>query len=158
MPTTGFAAHDHAQCRTEALNAAERLSAERGLRLTPVRRRVLEILLEGHKAQGAYDILGQLAREGLGSQPPVVYRALNFLLDLGLVHRIEKLNAYVACSHLGAEHVPAFLICRACSSVAEAPAFPDRSLLDLTAEQTGFQIETAVLEAEGLCPNCQSSS
>ncbi|WP_226925812.1 MULTISPECIES: Fur family transcriptional regulator [unclassified Meridianimarinicoccus] len=153
-PLEGFAAHDHRRCRTETLAVAERLSTERGLKLTPIRRRVLEILLEGHRALGAYDILHRLAQDGLGSQPPVAYRALNFLRDLGVVHRIEKLNAFVVCTHPRDAHVPAFLICRKCSSVAEASAPSQGGLLGAAA-QAGFAIETSVLEAEGLCPDCQ---
>ena len=82
------------------MTAAEALCAARKLQLTPVRKRVLEILLEAHEAMGAYDVLARLAAEGLGSKPPVAYRALGFWVEQGLVHRIEKLNAYVACACL----------------------------------------------------------
>ena len=96
----------------------------KGVRLTPVRRRVLEILLEEHRALGAYDVLQRLAAEGFGNQPPVAYRALDFLVEQGLAHRIRRLNAFTACMHPGEAHAPAFLICRACDAVAEAARRP----------------------------------
>lgn len=154
-PDLAFAAHDHGHCRADALARAEALAAERGLRLTPVRRRVLEILLEAHKAMGAYDVLTRLAAEGFGNQPPVAYRALEFLEVQGLAHRIRRLNAYTACMHPGEAHAPAFLICRVCETVAEAPAAPVMAALTKAAAQTGFAVERANVEALGLCPACK---
>lgn len=148
----GFSTHDHGKCIAGALERAEQRCADEGLRLTPVRRRALELLLESHTAMGAYDVLARLSDEGLGSKPPVAYRALGFLVENGLAHRIEKLNAYVACNHPGPAHDAAFMICRKCHAVAEAePAAP----FGASAGQTGFRIENVVIEAEGLCPNCQ---
>jgi len=155
MHHTGFGRHDHAACIADTLAAAEAHCDREGLRLTPVRRRVLEILLSEHKAQGAYDILARLSEEGLGAQPPVAYRALDFLSRIGFVHKIERMNAYVACAQPGARHAPAFMICRNCATVAEAPAAPERGALGRAAADAGFRIETAVQEAEGLCPACQ---
>ncbi|MGJ8621605.1 MAG: transcriptional repressor [Yoonia sp.] len=150
-----FARHDHATCVRSALDAADRLCAAKGLQLTPVRRRVLEILLETHAAMGAYDVLARLDAEGLGSKPPVAYRALSFLVDQGFVHRIERLNAFIACAHPGASHDPAFMICRACGTVAEAEV---TAALAQPAAISGFQIEQTVIEAEGLCPSCQTGA
>lgn len=147
-----FDAHDHAYCKAASLAAAEALCVERKLQLTPVRKRVLEILLEAHAALGAYDVLGRLAEEGLGSKPPVAYRALGFWVEQGLVHRIEKLNAYVACAHPGRVHDAAFMICRDCGLVAEAES---TAPLGQSAGAAGFQIESVVIEAEGLCPKCR---
>lgn len=154
MSAIGFDAHNHSRCIADALRAADGLCADRGLQFTPVRRRVLEILLERHRALGAYDILEVLAAEGLGAQPPVAYRALDFLVQNGLAHRIERLNAYAACAHLGQAHVPAFLICRACNTVAEAETELTRGRLATIAEAAGFAIERVAIEAEGLCPAC----
>lgn len=130
----------------------------RGVRLTPVRRRVLEILLEEHKAMGAYDVLTRLAAEGFGNQPPVAYRALEFLEDQGFAHRICRLNAFTACMHPGEDHAPAFLICRVCDTVAEAPAAPVMAALTKAAAQSGFVIERANIEALGLCPACAGTA
>ena len=115
----GFGEHDHAHCKAHGLSSAEAICDAAKVQLTPVRRRVLEILLEAHEALGAYDVLARLSAEGLGSKPPVAYRALGFLVDNGLAHRIEKLNAYVACTHPGEAHDAAFMICRSCGTVAE---------------------------------------
>ncbi len=79
---------------------------------------------------GAYDVLQRLAAEGFGNQPPVAYRALDFLVEQGLAHRITRLNAFAACMHPGEDHAPVFLICRQCNHVAEAPAAPVRAALD----------------------------
>lgn len=150
--TLGFTSHDHATCVRSALGEADAACADRNVQLTPVRRRVLEILLESHAAMGAYDVLGRLDAEGLGSKPPVAYRALSFLVEQGFVHRIERLNAFIACAHPGAPHDPAFMICRSCGTVAEAQV---SAALAKPAAQTGFVVEQTVIEAEGLCPRCQ---
>jgi Fur family transcriptional regulator, zinc uptake regulator len=154
MPAIGFARHDHATCISDALNQAEAHCLTQKLHFTPVRRRVLEILLQDHRALGAYEILDVLATEGLGSQPPVIYRALEFLVGHGLAHRIEQINAYTACAHPGQTHVPAFLICRVCKAVAEAETELAQGRLGDAARTVGFTIERIVVEAEGLCPAC----
>ncbi len=150
----GFARHDHATCVKQGLSAAETHCADEGLRLTPVRRKVLEILLHEHKAQGAYAILDRLRSEGFGSQPPVAYRALDFLVSNGLAHKVERLNAFIACAHPQEAHTPAFMICRLCDAVAEAHSAPARGALGAAARATGFRIERTVVEAEGVCPSC----
>lgn len=156
-----FQRHDHTACVSETLAAAEARCAEEGLRLTPVRRRVLEMLLAEHGAMGAYDILPHLAEEGLGSQPPVVYRALDFLVSHGFAHRVERLNAFVACGGPDEEHTPAFLICRACGAVAEARlaagTLPDGTLRH-EADAAGFHVESAVVEVSGLCATCAAAA
>ena len=157
-PDLAFAAHDHAHCAHDAIQRAEALTAATGARLTPVRRRVLEILLEEHKALGAYDVLARLAQDGFGNQPPVAYRALEFLVDQGLAHRIQRLNAFTACAHMGEDHAPAFLICRTCHTVAEAAATTARASLEAEAAKAGFQVERTTIEALGLCPKCQDAA
>ncbi|MEW9918507.1 transcriptional repressor [Marimonas sp. MJW-29] len=158
MTTIGFEPHDHSSCVADTLHRAEAECAKNGLRLTPVRRRALEILLAEHRALGAYDLLAVLAEEGLGAQPPVAYRALDFLVKAGFAHKIEALNAYIACAHLGTNHTPAFLICRKCKSVAEADTAPAQGRLGDAAREAGFKIERAVVEAEGLCPHCRDAA
>lgn len=150
----GFAHHDHDTCVADGLAAAEARCEKEGLRFTPVRRKVLEILLQEHRALGAYTILDRLREEGFGSQPPVAYRALDFLVAHGLAHKIERLNAFIACAHPGENHAPAFMICRLCESVAEAQSAPARGALGAAARATGFRIERTVVEAEGVCPSC----
>lgn len=158
-PTTegqplGFQEHNHDICVDTALAAADAICVEEGLRFTPVRRKVLELLLCEHKALGAYALLDLLRDAGFGSQPPVAYRALEFLTEHGFVHKIERLNAFVACSHPGENHSPAFMICRICDTVAEAHSAPAKGALGDAAKAAGFQIEKTVVEAEGLCPDC----
>ena len=150
----GFTQHDHSTCMRDALNAAEALCAAGGLRFTPVRRKVLEILLQDHRALGAYTILDRLREDGFGSQPPVAYRALDFLVVNGLAHKIEQLNAFIACVHPSHSHTPAFMICRLCDAVAEALSSTAQGALRDTARTTGFRIERTVIEAEGICPSC----
>lgn len=153
-----FADHDHRRCAAAALAEADRLAAERGLRLTPVRRRALEILLEAHRAMGAYEVLDRLAESGFGRQPPVAYRALDFLVEQGFAHRIRRLNAFAACLHPAKDHSPAFFICRACDHVAEAPGAAVRDALDGVAGPLGFAVERATVEAVGLCPACRAGA
>ena len=158
MTALGFEDHNHAACIAEGVAAADKACLDAGLHLTRVRKRVLEILLGGHKAMGAYEILDILRVEGLGSQPPVANRALDFLVGNGFAHKIERLNAFVACVHPAQDHVPVFLLCRECHAVAESQADPLKSSLEPVARATGFEIERTVIEAEGLCPTCQDQS
>ncbi|WP_236638384.1 Fur family transcriptional regulator [Mangrovicoccus ximenensis] len=158
MPEPSFTPHDHGACISHGVDTAMRQCREAGLKMTPVRKRVLEILLEEHRAMGAYEILDRLREEGLGSQPPVAYRALDFLTANGFVHRIERLNAFVACTHGGDDHTPAFLICRACNRVAETDSTLTRKALAESAKGIGFSVERAAVEAEGLCPACRGAA
>src|SRR3974390_3245574 len=113
--------HDHDSCANAAIMHAEELCATRGQRLTPMRRQVLEALLASHRPLGAYEIIERLAKPGRPA-PITVYRALHFLRDNGLVHRIESRNAFVACVHNHAgDDIVVFLICERCGAVGEAP-------------------------------------
>ncbi len=155
IPNNIFCQHDHRGCRATAMRGARAACRAANLRLTPMRARVLEILLESHKALGAYDILARLRAEGRSSQPPIVYRALDFLVSNGFAHRLERLNAFAACAHAEDRHQPMFLICESCHQVAEAPL--DRLGQDIFARATklGFQARSPVVEVSGLCPACQ---
>lgn len=151
----GFTRHNHRQCVSAALKEADAYCEQHKLRFTKVRRRTLGILLESHSAMGAYELLERLNSEGLGSKPAIAYRALTFLLDNGFVHRVEKLNAYIACSHPGLTHDPAFFICTDCGSVAEAADVAGTGKLISAAKASGFSISHTIMEAEGRCPRCQ---
>lgn len=152
--TLGFEQHDHDACVQKGMSAAEARCAKEGLRFTSVRQKALEILLQEHRALGAYEVLDRLRENGFGSQPPVAYRALDFLVENGFVHKIEKLNAFVACANPDSSHSPAFMICRECEAVAETHSAPARGVLGDAAKAAGFVIERTVVEAEGLCPTC----
>lgn len=149
-----FHEHDHGACMSDAMKMAEGLLARNGARLTPVRRRTLEILLEAHRAMGAYEVLDRLAEDGFGKQPPVVYRALDFLVEHGLAHRIQRLNAFTACSSPDHMHAPAFLICRSCNKVAEADAHDVRAQMAALGADLGFTVERSSFESVGLCSAC----
>lgn len=147
----------HVRRGVERVAAAEDYCATNRLQLTPLRRRVLEILLERRRALGAYDILERLKQDGFGSQPPVAYRSLEFLVKHGFVHRIERLNAYVACVHPCQPHVPAFMICRICDSVTETTSAPVEQALGAAALEAGFTVEQTVIEAIGVCRACHGN-
>lgn len=157
MDPVSFEDHDHARCIQSSIAAADEHCKANGLNFTPVRRRVLEFLLQEHRALGAYDILDKLRAENMSAQPPVAYRALDFLVQNGFAHKIERLNAFIACAHMGHDHNPAFLICRGCDAVAETHADPSRGRLAQAAQNSGFTIEQSVVEALGLCPACQDA-
>ena len=156
MSSQAFETHDHFACIADGLTAATRHCEENGLRFTRARRRVLEILLEEHRAMGAYEILERLRAEGIGSQPPVAYRALEFLVKHGFAHRIERQNAFIACTHIAARHTPMFLICSSYDAILEI-ACPDAGgELDKAANRSGFAIKRTIREAEGVCRQCQA--
>ncbi|WP_136442781.1 Fur family transcriptional regulator [Pacificoceanicola onchidii] len=154
MVAKGFSHHDHDTCIASGLETARKACAEQGLQLTKVREKALAVLLAEHRAMGAYEVLEHLRDAGLGSQPPVAYRALDFLVKHGFVHRIEQLNAFIACAHPGENHAPIFLICRACSAVAEAPGIAARDAVRDAALAHGFKAERILIEVEGQCPQC----
>lgn len=146
--------HDHGACRSAALDAAHRLAQSRGLRLTPTRARVLEIVAESHKPLGAYDILERLSGERGRVAPPTIYRALSFLVEQGFVHRIEQLNAFVACFGAETSHEAGFLICETCKTVEEVaePALARAIAAAVSAHR--FKPTRAVVEITGLCATC----
>ncbi len=153
-----FRAHDHGRCRGAALAAATEHCHARGLRLTPARAFALETLLELHRAMTAYELLDRLRAAGHGGQPPVAYRALEFLVEHGFAHRIERLGAYVACTRAAEPHPTAFLICRVCRQVAETGLSGPAPEIDARAEAAGFAVERIVVEAEGRCARCRDAA
>ena len=137
-----------------SIQQAEQYCQENGLNFTPVRRKVLEILLQKNTAIGAYDILDLLREAGFKNQPPVAYRALEFLVQNGFAHKIEQLNSFIGCMHPGKNHSPAFMICRNCDSVSEEEALTRNFSVSQIASKAGFTVEKAVIEARGLCHSC----
>ena len=138
------------------IQEAEQYCKENGLNFTPVRRKVLEILLHKNTAIGAYEILDLLREAGFKNQPPVAYRALDFLVQNGFAHKIEQLNSFIGCTHPGKDHSPAFMICRNCDSVSEEEALVRNFSVSQIALKAGFTVEKAVIEARGLCHSCTS--
>jgi len=154
-PDIAFRKHDHRRCQRQLLSEASQLCATRKLRLTPRRRQVLEIMLASHQPMGAYDILAELNRTGDEERiaPPIVYRALEFLMAEGLIHRIESKNAFISCIHPGHESTAQFLICRDCDQVAEVET-SEQSLL-AEADSLGFTVDHSIVEITGICAQCQ---
>src|SRR5215470_17175252 len=147
--------HDHARCSTDAMAVAEARCVERGQRLTPIRRDVLNALLGSHQPVGAYEIMERLAPTGPRPAPITVYRALDFLRDNGLVHRLESLNAFVACVHThAAGELVVFLICERCGRVGEAPSAEVAPKLRSAARAVGFTPKSPVIEISGVCTHC----
>jgi Fur family transcriptional regulator, zinc uptake regulator len=148
--------HAHAHDGGELLARAERLCAERRLQLTRTRRRVLETVGGAARPLGAYDIAEMLSEPGARVAPVSVYRALDFLTELGLVHRIATRNAFVPCDHEHAEGETAvFMICRTCGSVGETVSKEIERGLDRTLASVGFKPESRVVEVEGECGPCR---
>ena len=148
------ARHDHGRCRRDALARAERVCAERGVQLTDLRRAVLSIIWQSHSAIGAYDILDRLREMGRRAAPVTVYRALDFLIANGLVHRLTSQNAYLGCDHPDQSHDAQILICRLCGAAGEVSAPAITAAIEKTAAASGFRIEAPVVEITGICPRC----
>ena len=147
--------HDHGHCASAAIAHAEKLCAARAQRLTPMRRQVLEALLASHKPLGAYEIMERL-KQAVRPAPISVYRALEFLRDNGLVHRIESRNAFVACVHDHAGSDPmVFLICERCGAVGEAASLAVAQTLKSAARAAGFTRKSPVIEIGGVCNHCR---
>ncbi len=141
----------------DALATAERICQSNGARLTPLRQRVLELLLKANGPAKAYDLLQQISDGDTSpAKPPTVYRALDFLLEQGLAHKIESLNAYVACGHSEHHHSAAFLICEKCELALEMSSNSTLQALKQETSKMSFQFSSAVIEVRGLCKNCQS--
>lgn len=149
--------HDHEHCVSGAVETAEALCRERGLRFTASRRQVLELVWASHKPIGAYDILDALNRGGKKAAPPTVYRALEFLIEADLVHRIDSLNAFIGCPDPSSSHTGQFLICRNCRSVAELDDADINRLVQQKAADLGFSAVQQMLEIQGLCRRCRNT-
>jgi Fur family transcriptional regulator, zinc uptake regulator len=136
--------------------AAEAHCARLGLRLTDTRRHVFEALAEAPGAMGAYDLIDALANDGRKRQAPIsIYRALDFLMQAGLAHKIESLNAFVACPHLhGKDEMVVFLICDSCGRVEEATSDAVSRALAGLAKARGFSPGGQVVEMRGRCAAC----
>jgi Fur family zinc uptake transcriptional regulator len=147
--------HDHHACAADTLARAEATCRAHGLTLSPGRRRVLEALAVSHAPVGAYDIIERLATTGPRPAPITVYRALSFLTENGLAHRIERLNAFVACArpHDAARPL-VFLICERCGQVGEVPADEVGIDVQRTCAAAGFRPRSASLEILGHCRVC----
>ena len=141
---------------SQVLERAEALCHERGARLTEQRKAALQLLCLGEKPLSAYDLLERMRDVVRNPAPPTVYRALNFLLEQGLVHKLESLNAYVGCAHPDHPHASQFLICDDCGEVAEVEDPSVANSLKAAGNEIGFRTRRPIVELLGTCAQCIS--
>ncbi|TVP55713.1 MAG: transcriptional repressor [Halomonadaceae bacterium] len=149
-----YRTHNHAHCVTDAMDEARSLCQTAGTRLTQLRAQILELIWQSHRPLGAYDILAILNDQGRKAAPPTVYRTLDFLQGMGLVHRIASLNAFVGCSQPSHNHNGCFLICEECQNVLELSADSIRQAISKETGAQGFKVRETTLEIAGTCPAC----
>src|SRR4249919_597717 len=149
--------HVHAHDSSGFVHAVEDACAARGLRLTPLRAQVLGMIATAGKPIKAYDLLDQMKAVNGSSAPPTVYRALDFLLEQGFIHRLASVNSFVACHHPQVRHSVPFLICDNCQNAIELEDERISTLLEAQAKSLGFAARAQVLEVHGLCSNCRAA-
>lgn len=147
--------HDHHDDARSFVAAVEHASNERGLRLTPLRREVLELVASAGKPVKAYDLLDRLREKHGNAAPPTVYRALDFLLENSFIHKLESINAYVSCHHPAEAHQVPFLICDKCQCAQEVCDERVAELIEAQAKAFGFRPQAQTLEVHGICKNCR---
>ena len=148
--------HNHDACIQRAMVAADKLCDASGARLTDLRKRVLQLVWSSHQPATAYDLLEQLRKQKKNAEPPTVYRALEFLQEHNLVHRIESLNAFIGCNHPLRDHTSQFLICSQCNQVTELQdSVPINRAISAQATKLSFNISDQTIEIKGICGSCQ---
>lgn len=146
--------HNHQHCIKTALQQAEKICAQNNVRLTKLRKRVLELVWQSHRPIKAYDLLASIGESG-SATPPTVYRALDFLQANGLVHKINGLNAYIGCQHPDEAHDCVFLICTQCHTATECSTQPIQTALEKAANSQRFAIDQSHVEIYGCCARCK---
>lgn len=151
--------HDHTACIKSALHNADLVCRRAGARLTPLRRQVLELVWQSHKPLGAYALMEMLQANSDRKRvaPPTVYRALDFLIEQRLIHKVHSLNAYLGCSNPRSNHSDALFICTQCGFTEEVPSHSIQQAINLSASQQRFTVQQKVLEIVGICGECRGS-
>lgn len=149
--------HDHLCCVNKAIRTAEQLCMHRGARLTPIRRKVLELVWESHKSVKAYDLLDRIKPFEPAAKPATVYRALEFLMGQGLIHRVESLNAFIGCNCSERQHELLLLICKCCGEVEERPAAAVMDAVAAEIREAGFVVHNKAIEVHGVCAGCAAA-
>ncbi len=147
--------HNHKECSKRVIKNAKEVCHEGSLNLTPIRKKVLEIIASNHKPSRAYDILSKLKDGGFSDKPPTVYRALDFLIENKMVHKLSTINAYVACFNDEAEEVSCFLICEKCQDIEE---FQDEAVIKAMTnigKNKRINIKNVNLEISFRCDQCE---
>ena len=155
MTQVSHKTHVHHHDADAFVHEVEAACRERGLRLTPLRREVLSLIAEESKPVKAYDLLDRLREVHGAAAPPTVYRALDFLLANGFIHKLESINAFVFCHHPTESHQVPFLICDACSSAYEVCDERVAELIEAQARAQGFKPQAQTLEVHGICRQCR---
>lgn len=142
------------------LDRAAETCAREGARLTEIRRQVLALVLGSREPLGAYALLDRLKAQKANATPATIYRALDFLQDHGLIHKVERLNAFIGCSDEGEPHRHAvqFLICRTCGAVAELEDEGIAAAVARAANTIGFKPAHVTVEVEGTCAACAANA
>jgi Fur family zinc uptake transcriptional regulator len=146
--------HDHHDCQSKALAIAEQLCESRGARFTAIRREVLALIWESHRAVKAYDLLPRIKDTLQSAKPITVYRALDFLLEQGLIHRVESLNAYIGCSFSDHQHEQLLLTCDRCHEVEERPGEQVMAAIAEELQKASFTLHRQAIEVHGICKRC----
>lgn len=147
----------HNDCIESALQEAESLCNQSGLRFTALRRKVLGLVWSSHSPAKAYDILDKLGKGSASAKPPTVYRALDFLLENGLIHKLQSKNAYVGCAHPRQHNACYFLVCTDCGEINECCNNALPMVIEETARQHHFSPARVTLEIEGVCRDCRAA-
>jgi len=137
------------------LYRAQQLCITRAVRFTPIRQQIFLLMAQHNAMISAYDLLAQLQQLEPNAKPPTVYRALDFLLEEGFIHKIESSNAFILCPHFGEKHPSQLLLCKSCGGVIELHNAEIEELLQSLADEHGFAITTKTVEAHGICADCR---
>ena len=154
---TALAEHHHPHNARAFVREVAAACNARGLRLTEIRSQVLELIAASEKPIKAYDLLDLLKDDRSNAAPPTVYRALDFLLENGFIHKLQSINAYVSCHHPSVVHHVPFLICDVCESATEVCDERVANLLSEQARALGFRTRAQTLEVHGVCEDCRAA-
>ena len=146
--------NDHKKCIDDALKKADLICQDKGLRFTKIRRFIFKQICKSHKPAKAYDLLSEVSKMNYSAKPPTVYRALDFLMDNGFIHKINTLNAYITCSHSLKHNQCYFIICNKCEEVQECCDDSITDSINTTLAQNRFSYKDIALEISGSCNNC----
>lgn len=153
-----FSQHNHHHCQTSAVEQARSLCEKEGVRFTKLREQVFALIWQSHKPITAYQLLDQIKDSDFSATPPTVYRTLDFLLEQGLIHRINSLNAFIGCCHPGDRHTGTFIICEECEQAEEVDNHDIRAAIKTVSDEHHFEMKRYVTEIYGVCPQCQSAA
>lgn len=153
-----FSEHNHTHCQSSAVAQAESICQSKGVRFTKLREQVFQLIWQSHKPITAYKLLDLIKDSDFSATPPTVYRTLDFLLEQGLIHRINSLNAYVGCCQLGDSHTGTFMICQQCGQAQEVDDRGISEAINGISKNFEFHVKGYATEIYGLCPGCYTSS